>query len=143
MVHDTIINLMKKEKFFASQGGPIILAQASKPPNSYRSKTCNSFYCDDFKPAYPKMPKIWIENWPGCILSVSIIPMVAQVQGIWRQKSTSPPEDIAYVVARFFQKGGTVQNYYMYHGGTNFGRTSGGPFITTSYAYDAAIDEYG
>jgi hypothetical protein len=31
----------------------------------------------------------------------------------------------------------------MYHGGTNFGRTSGGPYITTSYDYDAPIDEYG
>ena len=30
-----------------------------------------------------------------------------------------------------------------YHGGTNFGRTSGGPFIATSYDYDAPIDEYG
>jgi hypothetical protein len=30
-----------------------------------------------------------------------------------------------------------------YHGGTNFGRTAGGPFITTSYDYDAPIDEYG
>lgn len=32
---------------------------------------------------------------------------------------------------------------FKYHGGTNFGRTSGGPFITTSYDYDAPIDEYG
>ncbi|WZZ08137.1 hypothetical protein YC2023_094058 [Brassica napus] len=31
----------------------------------------------------------------------------------------------------------------IYHGGTNFGRTAGGPFITTSYDYDAPIDEYG
>lgn len=30
-----------------------------------------------------------------------------------------------------------------YHGGTNFDRTSGGPFIATSYDYDAPIDEYG
>jgi len=30
-----------------------------------------------------------------------------------------------------------------YHGGTNFGRTTGGPFISTSYDYDAPIDEYG
>lgn len=30
-----------------------------------------------------------------------------------------------------------------YHGGTNFGRTSGGPFISTSYDYDAPLDEYG
>jgi len=31
----------------------------------------------------------------------------------------------------------------MFHGGTNFGRTAGGPFITTSYDYDAPVDEYG
>lgn len=30
-----------------------------------------------------------------------------------------------------------------YHGGTNFGHTSGGPFIATSYDYDAPLDEYG
>lgn len=30
-----------------------------------------------------------------------------------------------------------------YHGGTNFGRVAGGPYITTSYDYDAPLDEYG
>lgn len=30
-----------------------------------------------------------------------------------------------------------------YHGGTNFGRKAGGPYITTSYDYDAPLDEYG
>ena len=30
-----------------------------------------------------------------------------------------------------------------YFGGTNFNRTSGGPFDITSYDYDAPIDEYG
>lgn len=98
-----------------------------------------------------------------------------------------PVEDIAFAAARFFQRGGSFQNYYMvimcsgtvtcsynfheasylqlllffssqyfgnmtnifhlllnqYHGGTNFGRSAGGPFITTSYDYDAPIDEYG
>lgn len=54
-----------------------------------------------------------------------------------------PAEDIAYSVARFIQNRGSFVNYYMYHGGTNFGRTSGGPFIATSYDYDAPIDEYG
>ncbi|KOM56672.1 hypothetical protein LR48_Vigan10g256400 [Vigna angularis] len=52
-------------------------------------------------------------------------------------------EDVAYSVARFFQTGGTFQNYYMYHGGTNFGRTAGGPYITTTYDYDAPLDEFG
>ncbi|KAL7085519.1 hypothetical protein ACP275_14G285500 [Erythranthe tilingii] len=31
----------------------------------------------------------------------------------------------------------------MYHGGTNFERTSGGSFITTSHDYDSPIDECG
>ncbi|KAE8687456.1 Beta-galactosidase [Hibiscus syriacus] len=52
-------------------------------------------------------------------------------------------EDLAFSVARFFQKGGTLQNYYMYHGGTNFGRTLGGLYMTTSYDYNAPLDEYG
>ena len=30
-----------------------------------------------------------------------------------------------------------------YFGGTNFGRTAGGPLIATSYDYDAPVDEYG
>lgn len=34
-------------------------------------------------------------------------------------------------------------SYMQYFGGTNFGRTSGGPFYITSYDYDAPIDEYG
>ncbi|CAN1276249.1 Beta-galactosidase 3 [Linum perenne] len=194
-----IVNLMKKENLFASQGGPIILAQARttcqsiirrifiissfsraefiffylQVENEYgfvqefygdggkqyanwaaamavaqnigvpwimctqfdvpdlMINTCNSFYCDDFKPLYPNVPKLWTENWSG-----------------WCQTfgSTNPhrsAEDLAFSVARFFQKGGSLNNYYMYHGGTNFGRTAGGPFITSSYDYDAPIDEYG
>ncbi|KAB2616021.1 beta-galactosidase 15-like [Pyrus ussuriensis x Pyrus communis] len=31
----------------------------------------------------------------------------------------------------------------LYHGGTNFGRAAGGPCISTSYDYDAQLDEYG
>ncbi|XP_059636218.1 beta-galactosidase-like [Cornus florida] len=52
-------------------------------------------------------------------------------------------EDLAYSIARFFQAGGVFTNYYMYHGGTNFGRSTGGPYITTTYDYDAPLDEYG
>ncbi|KAL7163392.1 hypothetical protein ACSBR2_039485 [Camellia fascicularis] len=74
---------------------------------------------------------MWTENWTGWFLSFGgAVPY-------------RPVEDIAFDVARFFQRGGTFQNYYMYHGGTNFGRTTGGPFIATSYDYDAPIDEYG
>ncbi|KAF6174402.1 hypothetical protein GIB67_024424 [Kingdonia uniflora] len=47
-----------------------------------------------------------------------------------------PVEDLAFIVAKFLLK---VQ----YHGGMKFGRTAGGPFIGTTYDYDAPIDEYG
>jgi beta-galactosidase len=33
-------------------------------------------------------------------------------------------------------------NYYMAYGGTNYGRTVGGPLIVTSYDYDVHINEY-
>ncbi|KAJ6797027.1 beta-galactosidase 2-like [Iris pallida] len=65
------------------------------------------------------------------------------VYRIWGPVPHRPVEDLAFSVAKFIQKGGSYFNYYMYHGGTNFGRTAGGPFIATSYDYDAPIDEFG
>ncbi|KAH1220434.1 Beta-galactosidase 8 [Glycine max] len=61
-----------------------------------------------------------------------------------------PVEDLAFAVARFYQRGNEMmpQLFWLvawkqYHGGTNFGRTTGGPFISTSYDFDTPIDEYG
>ncbi|KAK6141933.1 hypothetical protein DH2020_024322 [Rehmannia glutinosa] len=165
-----IVDMMKQEKLYASQGGPIILSQIENEygniQNSYGNgakpyinwaatmatsldtgvpwvmcqqkdapnpiiDTCNGFYCDQYTPNSNKKPKMWTENWSGWFSSFGdALPY-------------RPVEDLAFAVARFYQLGGTFQNYYMYHGGTNFGRTSGGPFITTSYDYDAPIDEYG
>ncbi|RLN22391.1 beta-galactosidase precursor [Panicum miliaceum] len=152
-----IVNKMKDAKMFAGQGGPIILAQSAShyihwcadmankqkvgvpwimcqqddhvPHNVIN--TCNGFYCHDWFPNRTGIPKIWTENWTG-----------------WFKAWDKPDfhrsaEDVAFAVAMFFQKRGSVQNYYMYHGGTNVGRTSGGPYITTSYDYDAPLDEYG
>lgn len=167
-----IVDMLKQENLYASQGGPVILSQIeneygngdiesrygprAKPYVNWAAKmatsldtgvpwvmcqqpdapdpiinTCNGFYCDQFKQNSDKTPKMWTENWTGWFLSFGgAVPY-------------RPVEDIAFSVARFFQRGGTFQNYYMYHGGTNFGRTSGGPFISTSYDYDAPLDEYG
>eukprot|EP00249_Psilotum_nudum_P027019 c34249_g1_i1 orf=587-3136(-) len=163
-----IVDMMKAEKLFAWQGGPIILAQIENEFGSWERgtpnyaygqwaanmavslntgvpwimcrqydapdpviNTVNSYYGDDFYPNGNDKPKMWTENWTGWF----------QTYGV--PTPYRPVEDIAYAVSRFFQKNGSFQNYYMYHGGTNFGRTSGGPFITTSYDYDAPIDEYG
>ncbi|CAN7105911.1 unnamed protein product [Brassica rapa subsp. narinosa] len=165
-----IVDMVKKEKLFASQGGPIILAQIENEygnimgPYGEAGKsyikwcanmaqaldvgvpwimcqqndapqpmlnTCNGFYCDNFTPNNPNTPKMWTENWTGWFKQ-------------WGGKNPHrTTEDVAFSVARFFQRGGTFNNYYMYHGGTNFDRTAGGPYITTSYDYDAPLDEYG
>ncbi|KAJ0238888.1 Beta-galactosidase 8 [Hirschfeldia incana] len=164
-----IVDLMKQEKLYASQGGPIILSQIENEygniDKSYGAagksymkwsasmalsldtgvpwnmcqqgdapdpiiNTCNGFYCDQFTPNSNNKPKMWTENWSGWF------------QGFGDPSPYRPVEDLAFAVARFFQRGGTFQNYYMYHGGTNFERTSGGPLISTSYDYDAPIDEY-
>ena len=166
-----IVNMCKQANLFASQGGPIILAQIENEygnvmtpyGNAGKSyinwcaqmaeslnigipwimcqqsdapqpiiNTCNGFYCDyDFSPNNPKSPKMFTENWVGWFKK-------------WGDKDPyRSPEDVAFAVARFFQSGGVFNNYYMYHGGTNFGRTAGGPFITTSYDYNAPLDEYG
>uniref|UniRef100_A0A2N9IHC9 Beta-galactosidase n=1 Tax=Fagus sylvatica TaxID=28930 RepID=A0A2N9IHC9_FAGSY len=167
---EKIVQMMKNERLFASQGGPIILSQIE---NEYGPESkalgaaghayinwaakmavglntgipwvmckeddapdpvinaCNGFYCDAFSPNKPYKPTLWTEAWSGWF---------TEFGGTTHQR---PVEDLAFAVARFIQKGGSYVNYYMYHGGTNFGRTAGGPFITTSYDYDAPIDEYG
>ncbi|KAF7127826.1 hypothetical protein RHSIM_Rhsim11G0181100 [Rhododendron simsii] len=162
-----IVQMMKDEKLFQSQGGPVILSQIEneygpQSTNAGRAymrwavemavelgtgvpwvmckqddapdpviNTCNGFYCDYFSPNKPYKPAMWTEAWTGWF---------TEFGGPIQQR---PVEDLAFAVARFIQKGGSFVNYYMYQGGTNFGRTAGGPFITTSYDYDAPIDEYG
>ncbi|CDP01954.1 unnamed protein product [Coffea canephora] len=167
---EKIVRLMKSENLFESQGGPIILSQIENeygpqvkvlgaPAHQYMTwaanmavglntgvpwvmckeedapdpviNTCNGFYCDSFTPNKPYKPTIWTEAWSGWF---------TEFGGPVHQR---PVQDLAFAVARFIQKGGSFLNYYMYHGGTNFGRSAGGPFIATSYDYDAPLDEYG
>lgn len=165
-----IVQMMKAEKLFEPQGGPIILSQVENE-YGYQSRetgavghnyviwaakmavgldtgvpwvmckeddapdpvinSCNGFYCDAFSPNKPYKPKLWTENWSGWFSEFG------------EPNPHRPVEDLAFSVARFIQNGGSFVNYYMYYGGTNFGRSAGGPFITTSYDYDAPIDEYG
>ncbi|XP_051139103.1 beta-galactosidase 5-like [Andrographis paniculata] len=165
-----IVGMLKSENLFASQGGPVIISQVEnefgaprialgQAGDSYMNwaakmavgldtgvpwvmckddaapdpviNTCNGLYCDYFSPNKPYKPTMWTEAWTGWF---------TEYGGPIYQR---PVQDLAFAVARFVQTGGSYINYYMFHGGTNFGRTAGGPFITTSYDYDAPIDEYG
>ncbi|XP_068665550.1 beta-galactosidase 9 [Aristolochia californica] len=167
---EKIVDLMRQEMLFSWQGGPIILLQIENEygniESTYGQKgreyvkwaasmayglgagvpwvmcrqidapeniidACNGFYCDGFRPNSYNKPALWTEDWNGWYTS-------------WGERVPHRPvEDNAFAIARFFQRGGSFHNYYMYFGGTNFGRTSGGPFYITSYDYDAPIDEYG
>ncbi|PKU64525.1 Beta-galactosidase 11 [Dendrobium catenatum] len=166
-----IVDMMKEEKLFASQGGPIILAQIENEYNMVQAafgedgkkyvqwaadfalslgigvpwmmckqqdapgpiiNSCNGRNCGDTwkGPNHPTKPLIWAENW------------TAQYRVFGDPPSQRSAEDLAFSVARFFSKNGTLANYYMYHGGTNFGRT-GSAFVTTRYYDEAPLDEYG
>ncbi|PNY14323.1 beta-galactosidase 13-like protein [Trifolium pratense] len=167
----TVIDKMSKEKLFAPQGGPIILAQIENEYNhiqlAYEAdgdnyvqwaakmaislnvgvpwvmckqkdapdpviNACNGRHCGDTftGPNKPYKPAIWTENW------------TAQYRVFGDPPSQRSAEDIAFSVARFFSKNGSLVNYYMYHGGTNFGRTSSA-FTTTRYYDEAPLDEFG
>ncbi|KAF7841215.1 beta-galactosidase 13-like [Senna tora] len=166
-----VVDKFKAEKLFAPQGGPIILAQIENEYNhvqlAYRAlgdsyvqwaaklaietgidipwimckqkdapdpviNACNGRHCaDTFSgPNKPYKPFMWTENW------------TAQYRTFGDPPSMRSAEDIAFSIVRFFSKNGCLVNYYMYHGGTNFGRTTSA-FTTTRYYDEAPLDEYG
>ncbi|CAK9169228.1 unnamed protein product [Ilex paraguariensis] len=167
-----IVNMMKSEGLYASQGGPIILSQIE---NEYQNvekafgekgppyvqwaaemavglqtgvpwmmckqddapdpviNSCNGMRCGEtfVGPNSPNKPSIWTENWTSFY------------QTYGENTFLRSAEDIAFHVALFIaKKNGSFINYYMYHGGTNFGRTASA-FMITSYYDQAPLDEYG
>ncbi len=112
-------------------GVPWVMCKGSAPGTI---ETINAFYAhpllDEYFTQYPDKPALWTEHWPGWY----------DLWGYPHNRRT--PENVAYAAARFFAAGGTGMNYYMWHGGTNFDRD--GSFLqTTSYDYDAPLDEFG
>uniref|UniRef100_F6GWG3 beta-galactosidase n=1 Tax=Vitis vinifera TaxID=29760 RepID=F6GWG3_VITVI len=156
-----IVNIMKKDKLFASQGGPIILTQAK---NEYGDT--KRIYEDGGKPYVMWAANMVLSHNIGLSYQYALIlstlvthSIVTNSHQILQAKPkcglkigldglkhlghrilTDYMKILLFLLLFFFfQK----VNYYMYHGGTNFGCTSGGPFITTTYNYNAPIDEYG
>ncbi|WOL16069.1 beta-galactosidase 7 isoform X1 [Canna indica] len=167
-----IVNLMKAERLFASQGGPIIISQieneyqnveaafGEKGPSYVRwaasmavglqtgvpwmmckqddapdpvINACNGLRCGQTfaGPNSPKKPSLWAENW------------TSRYQVYGEDPRPRSPTDLAFAVASFVaRKHGSFVNYYMYHGGTNFGK-SASSYIPTSYYDQAPLDEYG
>ncbi|KAJ8769849.1 hypothetical protein K2173_008931 [Erythroxylum novogranatense] len=167
-----MVKMMQSHNLFASQGGPIILSQieneygtiekhfgeqgpayvkwAARLAVGFKTgvpwtmckqndapdpviNSCNGRRCGVtfVGPNSPNKPAIWTENW------------TTRYQVFGEDQPERSAEDIAFHVALFIAaKRGSFVNYYMYHGGTNFGRTASA-FVTTSYYDQAPIDEYG
>ncbi|XP_058089918.1 beta-galactosidase 6-like [Magnolia sinica] len=166
-----IVNLMMANGLYASQGGPIILSQIENEYQNIEAafheggpayvkwaaemavglktgvpwmmckqsdapdpviNTCNGMNCGETfaGPNSPTKPSMWTENWTSFFQVFGGEPYIRTA------------EDIAFAVALFIAKNGSYINYYMYHGGTNFGRT-GSAYVTTSYYDQAPLDEYG
>ncbi|CAL5095085.1 unnamed protein product [Urochloa decumbens] len=95
--------------------------------------TCNGLICGEtfVGPNSANKPALWTENWTSRYL----------IYG--NDTKLRSPEDIAFAVALFIaRKNGSYVSYYMYHGGTNFGRFSSS-YVTTNYYDGAPLDEYG
>lgn len=86
---------------------------------------------DALRRTHPGTPLIWSELYPSWYR-------------VWGG-AIRPPRggpSLAAGILDFISRGGSGWNYYPWHGGTNFGRTS--MYLqTTSYDFDAALDEYG
>ncbi|KAL5171895.1 Beta-galactosidase [Glycine soja] len=123
-----IVDMMQDETLFAIQGGPIIIAQIENEYGnvmhaygntiSQMIDSSNGYYCDQFQPNDNHKPKIWTENWTGGYKNWGM------------QNPHRPAEDVAYAVANTMVV-------------PNFKRIVGGPYVTTSYDYDAPLDKYG
>ncbi|KAL5229553.1 hypothetical protein ABZP36_028329 [Zizania latifolia] len=167
-----IVTMMKHEGLYYPQGGPIIISQieneyqmvepafGSSGPRYVRwaaamavslqtgvpwmmckqndapdpvINTCNGLICGEtfVGPNSPDKPALWTENWTSRYL----------IYG--NDTKLRSPEDIAFAVALFIARmKGSFVSYYMYHGGTNFGRFASS-FVTTNYYDGAPLDEYG
>ncbi|KAJ4708641.1 Beta-galactosidase [Melia azedarach] len=166
---EKIVSLMKAEKLFESQGGPIIMSQIENeyeliewvigaPGRAYAQWAAQMALSQNTgvpwimcKQASAPDPIINTCNGFYC---EGFTPNRIYKPKMWTEAWTGwirkfggalpfrPLEDLAFSVARFIQSGGTFFNYYMYHGGSNFERTAGA-FISASYDYGGPIDEYG
>ncbi len=85
---------------------------------------------EKFRAEHPDLPLIWTELWPSWY-------------NTWGyQWHLRDADNIGYHVLAFIGFGGAGWNYYMWHGGTNFGRTT--MYLgTTSYDFDSPLDEFG
>eukprot|EP00927_Polykrikos_kofoidii_P061211 TRINITY_DN56077_c0_g1_i1.p1 TRINITY_DN56077_c0_g1~~TRINITY_DN56077_c0_g1_i1.p1 ORF type:complete len:798 (+),score=105.28 TRINITY_DN56077_c0_g1_i1:64-2394(+) len=107
-------------------GVPVVMCQQEGVKGVLQA--CNGFYCDA---RGTPGPPLWTEAWSGWGLA-----------SFSESPSKRPVTELAFAIAKWVADGGSLFNYYMYHGGTNFGRTAAA-LMKTSYDFDAPINEFG
>ncbi|XP_013392796.1 beta-galactosidase-1-like protein 2 isoform X2 [Lingula anatina] len=83
----------------------------------------------------PEWPLVTMEFWPGWY-------------DVWGSKHNTMKDEEMEAVLSFILKSGSSVNFYMFHGGTNFGFMNGAYYpsyvaTVTSYDYDAPVNEQG
>ncbi|KHN31191.1 Beta-galactosidase 6 [Glycine soja] len=112
-------------------GVPWVMCKQTDAPDPVIN-TCNGMRCGETftGPNSPNKPALWTENWTSFYQVYGGLPYIRSA------------EDIAFHVTLFIARNGSYVNYYMYHGGTNFGRTASA-YVITGYYDQAPLDEYG
>jgi hypothetical protein len=111
---------------------PVVMCEggAEGALEAFNGFSINADRVTDFRRRRVRQPLMWTELWPGWYDTWS------------REHHIREPRNIAYHLLRFVAAGGTLWNYYMWHGGTNLGRSS--MYLqVNSYDFDAPLDEWG
>ncbi|KAK3010126.1 hypothetical protein RJ639_009797 [Escallonia herrerae] len=164
--------MVKKEKLFASQGGPIILAQIENEYGNIMSAYGDAgkpyiHWCGNFAESldigvpwvmcqqYSDAPSQLLTHVMVSTVTNSTLRIIAYQRCGQRTGLAGLRIGVAEIHIELQKMSllplpvfiNTVAHYkpitWFYHGGTNFGRYSGGPYIATTYDYDAPLDEYG
>ncbi|KAF5940676.1 hypothetical protein HYC85_021843 [Camellia sinensis] len=168
-----IVDMVRDEGLFASKGGPIILAQIENEYGnvmwSYGNEGKSYInWCADLAQSFTlechglcannrilhkecfKLTHAMVGIVMDSILVVAFRrcgPKIGAAGSIRVGAKKLRTELLKILPLRLHDFFNMVARYktiiWFYHGGTNFGRVSGGPYIATTYDYDAPLDEYG
>ena len=105
---------------------PFLMCNGYSAPNTINTFNGNdgTVYADEHSKNFPGQPLAWTEN-EGWFQEWDRQPLTG--------RDDRTPQDMAYVVMKWFARGGAHHNYYMWYGGNNFGRLVGS-CVTNMYA---------
>lgn len=111
---------------------PVVMCEGGAPGSieALNGFSISEARINDFLRRCPQQPLIWTELWTGWY-------------DTWGyERHVRDTGNLCYHLLRFIAAGGTAWNYYMWHGGTQLGRTS--MYLqATAYDFGGPLDESG